>query len=246
MFVSGIMANISGIIYSEPRQTNANDSKVTSVIIAQQCGYGDKRHTVYIECSFWGKDSDSLLKYGPNHPMTVSGMIDAVPYMDEKGNPQVRLKINPVVTWCSNVRIQQDNEQGNIPVQKNNVAEKTPERPSPQRTSNNNNVDDKLKKALDYVLKSGQYAGYSVSAILEFDPQYVYDIAANNDYNNQGMKAIFANAYNWWYSKTHSTANGKSKDASNKESNSGNVMQGVKRNHVPNYSSDTPDEDLPF
>lgn len=251
MFVSGIVANVNGTIYTEPHIAEANGSKVTSVTIAQQCGYGDDKHYVFIECSFWGKDADSLMKYKPNHPISLTGTLKVVPYIDSDGNPQARLKVNPVITWVSNAHIpsqnsenKSGNESGNNNVgTQNNTNAKNP----PEKAHNEAQVtQEQLQQALKYVLTKGRYKGCSVELILQKDPRYIYDIASNADYKNQRLKTMFAVAYNYMYYKTQSGTNnsGNSQQKQNQSPNSS--LQGVKQNYLPKVSADTPDEDLPF
>ena len=233
MFLSGIEAKVFGTLYDEPKPAMAGGKPVTNCTLAVCAGYNDKKHTVYVECSFWDTDAESVKKYKKGHPMIVSGLFKAVPYLDDN-KPAVRYKIIRVITWQSVVPI---DETSTI---ENKAEEQSSNQPTASGSAKKQMTPEQkeLYEALTFKFKNGKYPGETMNDILKKDAMYIRKIAEKCE--NPDIKRMCCIAYNYYYELQQE--NKKDETLESKST----VIQGVKRNYIPRYPENTPDGDLPF
>ena len=70
-----IILTIAGRVTKDSEQRfTASGSGVLSFSVAVDVGFGDKKHTVYVNCSLWGKRGEALAPYlKKGQAVTVSG-----------------------------------------------------------------------------------------------------------------------------------------------------------------------------
>lgn len=234
MFLSGIESKVFGTLYDDPKPATAGGKPVTNCTLAVCAGYNDKKHTIYVECSFWDTDAQSVQNYKKGHPLIVSGIFKAVPYLDDNNKPSVRYKIIRVITWQSVVPIEETST----------VDSKMEEKPSNQPTTSNTPKKQmtpeqkELYEALKFKFENGRYPGETMNDILKKDAMYIRKTAEKC--KNPDISRMCCIAYNYYYELQQEN---KKDDASERKST---VIQGVKQNYIPRYPENTPDGDLPF
>lgn len=234
MFLSGIESRVFGILYDDPKPTTAGGKPVTNCTLAVCAGYNQKKHTIYIECSFWDSDAESINKYKKGHPMVVEGIFKAVPYLDDNNEPAVRYKIIRVITWQSVLSIEETSTVDNKTTEDSSIQSQAQNPPKKQMT----NEQKELYEALNYKFENGRYPGETINDILMKDAMYIRRIA--EECKNKDICRKCCLAYNYYYELQQTN---KSEKPVERKSN---TIQGVKQNYIPKYPDNIPDGDLPF
>lgn len=81
---------------AELRTTNTGD-KVLSFRVANKTGFGDREHTQWVSCSYWGKRAESVAQYvRKGDRITVSGELKLGSYTNKQGveTPQLTVRVN--------------------------------------------------------------------------------------------------------------------------------------------------------
>lgn len=90
-----IILTIAGRATKDAEQRfTASGSAVLGFSVACDVGFGDKKHTVYVNCSLWGKRGESLAPYiKKGMPLTVSGNGDLREW-ESNGKSGTTLELN--------------------------------------------------------------------------------------------------------------------------------------------------------
>jgi len=76
-----INATIAGRIGKDAETRSAGSSTVTGFSLATDVGYGERKHTVWIDCSIWGKRGESVARFlRKGAYVVVSGTMDMHEY----------------------------------------------------------------------------------------------------------------------------------------------------------------------
>jgi single-strand DNA-binding protein len=68
---------VGRIVKNAELRFTANGDAVLGYTVACDVGYGDKKHTVYVNCSMWGKRGEGVAPYVlKGAPVTVIGEVD--------------------------------------------------------------------------------------------------------------------------------------------------------------------------
>lgn len=197
MYLSGIKAEIIGVIREKPTVVKAGENNVANVTVTFTEGYGEKSHLKNAECSFWQSDADSISKYPAGHTIIVSGILTTEAYLNENNEPSVKIKIN-VRDWRSCQKLSKsDNNmtQGSAASQRTNYKSNndTSQTPPMKQFSEE---DQYLIKALDAIITFGPYKAMKVKEVLRKDINYVYKTA--QELKNAEWKKVFTVAYNYY------------------------------------------------
>ncbi len=239
MFVNGIFADFQGTIYKIGEPVSLNNTKGVSVIVAVSQGYNQDRKNLYIECSFWGRDCESIQKYPAGHLISVKGELICEAYQKQDGNLGVRYKVRSVLCWQSLQSLPQisTNTNANQPENQKRIKENV--------RSSVGTDKDKLRQYFNIELNFGPYKGKTLNAVLKEDMQYVYDLVIS-DTTPQKWKQILTVCYNFYYNKQAEAIRTK-ESKEKKKDNLITVNNGAGRKaKVPYDYSNVSDEDLPF
>lgn len=104
-----IILTIAGRATKDAEQRfTPNGAAVLGFSVACDVGFGDKKHTVFVDCSLWGKRGESLAPYiKKGMPLTVSGNGDLREW-ESNGKSGTTLELN-----VSEVAMQGGKQAGN-------------------------------------------------------------------------------------------------------------------------------------
>lgn len=87
--------NFSGRIGQQPElRTTQSGEKVLSFSVANSTGFGDRKKTQWIECSYWGSRGEAVAKFlNKGDMIPVSGELTLVEFTRKDGTPGSKLAV---------------------------------------------------------------------------------------------------------------------------------------------------------
>ena len=85
----------SGRVGQEPElKSTQSGEKVLGFSIANDVGFGDRKKTQWIECSYWGKRAESVSRYiKKGDKIAVSGELQLIEFQRRDGTPGSKLAV---------------------------------------------------------------------------------------------------------------------------------------------------------
>jgi single-strand DNA-binding protein len=125
---------------AETRRTQ-NGDPVTSFTVAVDDGYGDKKSTLWFDCSLWGKRGDAVAKFiVKGTPVSVSGDLSKREY-----DGKTYLTIN-----VSNVTLQGGNDKQSKPEQRQDRGTSYDRDDARTQGGNSRMMDDEIPFAAEF------------------------------------------------------------------------------------------------